>query len=74
VLFVKSIERKRFLKGNFLPDLPTSEFCSIYMNPLKDKKVKGKTIPVRDRGSPWGCETLRLTYFIQNLFREAVRL
>jgi hypothetical protein len=44
------------------------------MNRLEDKRVIGRTIPVRDRGGPWGCETLRLTYFIENQLREAVRL
>jgi hypothetical protein len=30
------------------------------------QKKKGKAIPVTGRGGPWGCETSRLQYFLDN--------
>jgi hypothetical protein len=41
-------------------------FLSVYLKTNLIKK-KSKTIPVRDRGSPWGCETSRLQHFLDNL-------
>jgi hypothetical protein len=32
---------------------------------------KGKTLPVRGRGGPWGCETSRLPHFLDNRFTNA---
>jgi hypothetical protein len=32
--------------------------------------IKGKDIPVTDRGGPWGCETSRLPHFLDNRLTE----
>jgi hypothetical protein len=34
--------------------------------PTLFKLVKGEVIPVAGRGGPYGCETLRLPYYLDN--------
>jgi hypothetical protein len=33
---------------------------------IQRETTKGKAIPVTGRGGPWGCETSRFPYFLDN--------
>jgi hypothetical protein len=37
-------------------------------------KMKGRVIPVTDRGSPQGCEMSRLPHFVDSSLIDAVRM
>jgi hypothetical protein len=50
-----------FLKHLFLLGHLIKDFCAMLMSP-----IKGKTITVAGHGDPYGCETSRLPYFLEN--------
>jgi hypothetical protein len=50
----------------------TTYFLTLFLQAFKKVK-KGKAVPVTDYEGPWGCEMLRLPYFMEN-WLTAVRL
>jgi hypothetical protein len=41
-------------------------YCSLYIEPVKVKKIHGKAIRVTGCGRPYGCETSRPPHFLEN--------
>jgi hypothetical protein len=59
---------------SFLSVLLLEAFIAqINIQRLKGKQFKkGKSIPVRGRGGPYGCETSRLPHFLDNRLADGV--